>query len=248
MGDFSRGRPVFSCSISLGMSSRSPGIYGKPLLPRLVRVSRPSVKARVIPAYGVRYSTHPASCRTASGGSVEALRALARNRFAPTGLSIFASRCAKTMAEFQIRFATQESFAEVTALLEAQLFEHQMSPPTDSLRQAIRSVIDNPRYGFILLAAGPDGSPVGAAYASSLLSLEYGGVSGWVEELYVTPAWRGQGIGSRLLEKVISTAKELGWRALDLEVDAAHERAIPLYQRYHFLPHSRSRFYLTLEN
>jgi hypothetical protein len=62
------------------------------------------------------------------------------------------------MAEFQIRFVTQESFAEVTALLEAQLFEHQMSPPTDSLRQAIRSVIDNPRYGFILLAAGPDGS------------------------------------------------------------------------------------------
>jgi GNAT superfamily N-acetyltransferase len=150
------------------------------------------------------------------------------------------------MAELQIRFVTQESFAEVTALHEAQLFEHQMSPPTDSLRQAIRSIIDDPRYGFILLAAGPDNVAVGVAYASSLLSFEHGGVSGWVEELYVTPARRGQGIGSRLLEGVISIAKELGWRALDLEVDTNHERAIALYQRHHFLPHSRSRFYLTL--
>ena len=150
------------------------------------------------------------------------------------------------MAELQIRFVTQDDVAEVTALLEAQLREHQMTPPTHALREAIRSVIDNPRYGFILLGAGPDGAAVGVAYSSSLLSFEHGGVSGWVEELYVTPAWRGQGIGSRLLEKVISTAKELGWRALDLEVDAAHERAIPLYQRYHFLPHSRNRFYLTL--
>jgi GNAT superfamily N-acetyltransferase len=150
------------------------------------------------------------------------------------------------MAELQIRFVTQEDVAEVTDLLAAQLREHQMTPSTNALREAIRSVIDNPRFGFILLAACPDNPPIGVAYASSLLSFEHGGISGWVEELYVTPGWRGQGIGSRLLEKVISTAKESGWLALDLEVDAAHERAIRLYQRYHFHPHSRSRFYLTL--
>ena len=150
------------------------------------------------------------------------------------------------MAELQIRFVSHRDVGDVTALLEAQLREHQMTPATDALREALRTVIDNPRYGFILLAAGPDNVAVGVAYASSLLSFEHGGVSGWVEELYVTPAWRGQGIGSRLLENVIGTAKELGWRALDLEVDATHERAIALYQRYHFLPHARSRFYLTL--
>jgi ribosomal protein S18 acetylase RimI-like enzyme len=150
------------------------------------------------------------------------------------------------MPELQIRSVTQKDLGEVSALLEAQLREHQMTPPTEALREAIHAVIEDPRNGFILLAAGPDNVAVGVAYASSLLSFEYGGVSGWVEELYVTPAYRGQGIGSHLLEKVISTAKELGWRALDLEVDESHDRAIPLYQRYHFLPHSRSRFYLAL--
>jgi GNAT superfamily N-acetyltransferase len=148
--------------------------------------------------------------------------------------------------EIHVRLANQRDIDAVSALLEAQLREHQMTPPADALRASTRTVTDDPRYGFILLAAGPDNVAVGVAYASSLLSFEHGGVSGWVEELYVTPARRGQGIGSRLLEGVISIAKELGWRALDLEVDTNHERAIALYQRHHFLPHSRSRFYLTL--
>jgi hypothetical protein len=49
----------------------------------------------------------------------------------------------------------------VTALVEAQLREHQITPPTKALREAIRNVIDTPRYGFILLAAGPDDVVVG---------------------------------------------------------------------------------------
>ena len=148
--------------------------------------------------------------------------------------------------EIQVRLANQRDIDAVSALLEAQLREHQMTPPAEALRASIRTVIDDPRYGFILLAAGLDNVAFGVAYASSLLSFEHGGVSGWLEELYVTPARRGQGIGSRLLERVISIAKELGWLALDLEVDINHERAIALYRRHQFLPHSRSRFYLAL--
>jgi ribosomal protein S18 acetylase RimI-like enzyme len=92
-----------------------------------------------------------------------------------------------------------------------------------------------------------DGSPIGVAYASSLLSLEHGGVSGWIEELYVSPQWGGQGIGSRLIEEVVSLAKEAGWRALDLEVDATHQRVKALYARHQFRSLPRSRFYRALE-
>jgi GNAT superfamily N-acetyltransferase len=64
--------------------------------------------------------------------------------------------------------------------------------------------------GFMLVARAPDGSPIGVAYASSLLSLEHGGASGWIEELYVLPQWRGRGIGSRLITEVVARAKESG--------------------------------------
>jgi len=132
------------------------------------------------------------------------------------------------------------------ALFEAQLQEHGILTSVNDLRTVAQAVVSEPRYGFILVAYLGDGSPVGVAYASCLLSLEHGGTSGWLEELYVLPQWRGRGIGSSLIEEVVARAKKLGWRAIDLEVDTHHSRAISLYGRYHFKPHFRSRFYRSI--
>jgi GNAT superfamily N-acetyltransferase len=150
------------------------------------------------------------------------------------------------MDDIEIHRIDHRSSDAVIALFETQLREHQITVSTKSLREAVSIVVDNPRYGFILLAMAQDGAAVGVAYASSLLSLEHGGLSGWLEELYVKPSWRARGIGSCLLQQVINTARELGWRALDLEVEATHQRAVSLYLRHRFRPHSRSRFYLKL--
>jgi len=83
---------------------------------------------------------------------------------------------------------------------------------------------------------------VGAVFAAAHSSLEHGGTIGWLEELYVSPQSRGQGIGSRLMADVISRARQLGWRGLELEVVTGHERAIALYLRHGFQPLSRTRF------
>ena len=139
-----------------------------------------------------------------------------------------------------------ETLDAVIGLLEAQLREHEITTSRDDLRAVAQTVIADRRHGFILVARAPDASPIGVAYASSLLSLEHGGVSGWIEELYVLPQWRGWGIGSRLITEVVARAKESGWRALDLEVEASHQRVISLYARHQFQPHSRSRFYRIL--
>jgi GNAT superfamily N-acetyltransferase len=132
------------------------------------------------------------------------------------------------------------------ALFSAQLKEHGITTPADDLRSVTQSVVADPRYGFIVLASTVEAGPVGIAYASCLLSLEHGGISGWLEELYVLPEWRGRGIGSRLVAEVITRAKELGWRAIDLEVDAGHQRAISLYLRHQFQLHSRTRLFRTI--
>jgi ribosomal protein S18 acetylase RimI-like enzyme len=132
------------------------------------------------------------------------------------------------------------------ALLERQLREHDVVVSRADLQAVTQKVISDRRYGFMLVATTSDAGPVGVAYASSLLSLEHGGISGWLEELYVLPEWRGQGVGSRLIAGVVALAKEAGWRAVDLEVEASHQRAISLYTRHQFQPRSRSRFYRTL--
>jgi len=131
-------------------------------------------------------------------------------------------------------------------LFGAQMKEHHIEIGLEKVRGVIEQVIADDRRGFILVATTAEGEVVGAAFASAFLGMEHGGVSGWLEELYVLPPWRGMQIGSKLVSEVVRLAKTRGWRALDLEIEADHGRVASLYQRYGFLPHSRSRFYRKL--
>ncbi|HUK82419.1 MAG TPA: GNAT family N-acetyltransferase [Verrucomicrobiae bacterium] len=150
------------------------------------------------------------------------------------------------MSPASIGLLEAREIEEVVGLFGAQLQEHAIATSTADLRAVANRVMADLRYGFMLVARAPDGSLQGVAYASTILTLEHGGVSGWLEELYVLPEWRGKGIGSRLLDAVIAHAEKLGWRAVDLEVDANHQRVISLYTRHQFQPRSRTRFYRML--
>ncbi len=134
---------------------------------------------------------------------------------------------------------------EIVALLEAQLREHDIATDAGALCSVASEVIADPRHGFILLATVDD-AVAGLAYAAAHLSAEHGGPVGWLEELYVAPRWRERGIGSDLLRAVISRAQRLGWRALELEVVAGHERVAGLYVRHGFAALARARFTLEL--
>ncbi|HSI14912.1 MAG TPA: GNAT family N-acetyltransferase [Chthoniobacter sp.] len=129
----------------------------------------------------------------------------------------------------------------IAALFEAQLLEHGIDRPARKLVPLLLELAERPQHGFILCATC-NGTVVGVAYAPCILSLEHCGWSGWLEELYVLPQWRGNGIGSRLLDAIIAGAKERQWVALDLEVDAGHQRAIPLYASRGFQSVARDRF------
>jgi GNAT superfamily N-acetyltransferase len=145
------------------------------------------------------------------------------------------------VAEVSVTPATAAALDVAVQLLRAQLSEHDIFPSEEALREVTCKVLSDPRHGFILLAAA-GGEPVGIAYAAAHLSAEHGGSVGWLEELYVSPEWRGRGVGAVLLEEVHARAAELQWKALELEVVAGHERAVPLYLRHGFLPVSRARY------
>jgi ribosomal protein S18 acetylase RimI-like enzyme len=83
---------------------------------------------------------------------------------------------------------------------------------------------------------------VGVAYLSFVWALEHGGRAAWLEELYVVPWLRDQGIGTQLLHAVLEHAALQGCVAVDLEVDAGHTRAARLYAREGFLPLGRARW------
>ena len=142
----------------------------------------------------------------------------------------------------EIRLLQLNEIDAAVGLFGEQLREHGLDTDPGRVRSVIERIVADDRLGFVLVAAGRDGKPLGVALGCSFLGIEYGGPSGWIEELYVLPEFRGKGIGSLLVAEFIRVATGLGWRAIDVEVDTDHRRAVSLYQRHGFQPLARSRF------
>ena len=145
----------------------------------------------------------------------------------------------------QVTPATAADRGPLLALLAAQMVEHDIDIAETSLGAAIDGALADPRRGHFLVAR-VDGRPVGVAYLSMVWAIEHGGLSSWLEELYVLPALREQGIGGRLLAAAMDHMRALGCAAIDLEVEASHARVAGLYQRHGFRAHTRARWVLPL--
>ena len=149
------------------------------------------------------------------------------------------------MDAITINPASEAQIPLLVPLLEAQLREHHIESSPDGLAAVFTVFFAQPEHGILLTAFHHD-VLIGFAYASRILSFEHGGLSGWLEELYVVPEWRSRGAGSALLAAVITAATERGWPALDIEVDSDHRRSLPFYARNGFRPVSRVRLVRSL--
>lgn len=87
--------------------------------------------------------------------------------------------------------------------------------------------------GYIFEA---DGSPAGYALLDRMFSHEAGGVTVWIEELYLRSEYRGRGIGRSFFDMIEKTVPAARYR---LEVEPDNLRAQALYRRmgYEFLPY-----------
>jgi GNAT superfamily N-acetyltransferase len=131
--------------------------------------------------------------------------------------------------------------AECAALLVEQLKEHNVHISAESLCRILERVVADDQRGFVHLAR-LEGRIVGVAYVATILSMEHAGLTAWLEELYVVPNLRGQGIGSALVAAVFERARTSGMVAIELEIDVAHSRAMSLYERSGFQQLKRSRW------
>lgn len=143
-------------------------------------------------------------------------------------------------ARIRIERAIAEHAPDLLRLLSVQLREHHVQLEDAGLARAIDGVLADPARGFFLLLT-VDGRRVGATYVSFVWALEHGGHSAWLEEIYVEPLHRAEGLGTMLLRAVMAECEDRGCAALDLEIDADHERVRSLYHRhgFHELPRRR---------
>jgi GNAT superfamily N-acetyltransferase len=131
------------------------------------------------------------------------------------------------------------------ALLARQFEEHEIPLAPAALESAVRAILEDAAKGTILLARRAEES-VGVACLARTFTLEHGGYVWWLDELYVIPELRSQGIGKALLDRAIALAREADAAALELEVEVEHARAARLYERAGFRPLARARWSLSL--
>lgn len=82
-------------------------------------------------------------------------------------------------------------------------------------------------------------TPVGYIVLTFGYSFEYHGRDSFIDELYIEPEYRRQGIGRRAIQFVEERARELGVNAIHLEVDHGNDPAAELYRRSGYEDHAR---------
>jgi GNAT superfamily N-acetyltransferase len=106
------------------------------------------------------------------------------------------------LLRFVRELATFERAPDAVVATEADLVRHGFGP--------------HPQFEAVL--AFLDGEPAGAALFHSRFSTWLGRPGLYLEDLYVTEAARGRGVGRRLMARLASIAIERGWGRIDFHV------------------------------
>src|SRR5256885_16497111 len=142
-----------------------------------------------------------------------------------------AQRKAPRKNPLMIELLTPKPFARALPLIEGQYREHRIEMGGPALARAVKELL---RGRGVALIASERGRDLGVAVLSFTWTIERGGKTAWLDELYVVPGARGRGIGRALLKRGLREARKAGCRAVELEVVRGHERAAQLYLREGF--------------
>ena len=143
-----------------------------------------------------------------------------------------------------IRPAGPADRSAVHALLTAQMVEHDLPAAAGRIDRGLDAAFKPGSPAWLLLAERETG-PVGVFLGNQIVSVEKGGETLWIEELYVVPSARRTGVARAILRHVAEEARRRGLRALDLEVVPTQKPAFALYDALGFRDVDRHR--LTLD-
>ncbi|MBI1385613.1 MAG: GNAT family N-acetyltransferase [Rhizobiales bacterium] len=107
---------------------------------------------------------------------------------------------------------------------------------TTAQHRAVATLLTSREYGVILILEPADGAGRAAGYAALCwgYSIEFGGRDAFLDEIYVAPEVRGQGLGAWFIEQVCGRLAVEGVHALHLEVLDNNARVAKLYDRCRF--------------
>lgn len=140
-----------------------------------------------------------------------------------------------------IRFALAEDLQLILPLVCAFHEGEQINSTAGGREYALRYLLSHAEFGGIWLIYRA-GQLAGYIAICRGFSIEFEGFDAFVDEFYILPPFRGQGLGRQVLEHIQVEARRLDIRALHLEVARDNQRARRLYASAGFA--AREQYFL----
>jgi GNAT superfamily N-acetyltransferase len=120
--------------------------------------------------------------------------------------------------EITVRFAEPGDAALLLRLIRALAVYEKAPAPVAATEDDLRRHGFGPERQFEAILAFLDGEPAGFALFHPRFSTWLGRPGLYLEDLFVTEAARGRGVGRRLMARLAAIAVERGWGRIDFQV------------------------------
>ncbi|WP_317054476.1 MULTISPECIES: GNAT family N-acetyltransferase [Roseovarius] len=138
----------------------------------------------------------------------------------------------------RLTLAKMEDLDRVLPLVAAFHEEEGVEQDEATRRAALVPLLEGSPHGCVYLA-GPTRAPIGYVIVTFGWSVEFGGLDGFLDEIYIRPGVRGRGIGSEILISLPKTLAAAGMKAIHLEVNKDNAQARSVYEKMHFSPREK---------
>ena len=122
------------------------------------------------------------------------------------------------MNAITIRFATIDDVGVLLQLIRGLAVYEKAPDAVVATEEDLRQHGFGPKRHFEALLAFLDGEPAGFALFHPRFSTWLGRPGVYLEDIFVTEAARGRGVGRRLMARLAAIAVERGWKRIDFQV------------------------------
>jgi GNAT superfamily N-acetyltransferase len=107
-------------------------------------------------------------------------------------------------------------------------------PSANAFLAGVDRLIEDPNTAFLLAAPDADSAPAGVAQVRFRYGIWWAAEDCLLEDLFVTAAARGRGLGRALVAAVLDLARERGCRRVELDANEDNAAALALYRGFGF--------------
>ncbi len=100
--------------------------------------------------------------------------------------------------------------------------------------KGLRMILESDPDENVLLVAECESKVIGMCSAQTLISTAEGARSAMIEDMIVKDSFRGKGVGTMIMDGVVSWAKESNITRLQLLVDKNNSNGISFYKKNHW--------------